>query len=633
MKKNLLKILCGALCACLLFTGLTACSGAKWSGTTLNSWGETTGEYARGGFVAETENYLYYINGVATSTNNNTFGTPVKGALMAVDKTDLTSKTEVVVPKLFASKNYEQGLFISGNYVYYGTPSTDKTSDGTVANSEMMFMRTKLDGTESVTFLTVSSLSAEYRFVEKEGVVYILYIDSDSSAIKCFNTATNEDKEVAVTDATVQLDVDDVVNEEHGESLADKYFVGDSIIYTVTVYNEVYNEQKIEDNDGTRSTANYNKVYRYNAGDAEPTLILDGRESETTYKIDLVNEQHVFFTATKNAVGGISTSYVATLDGITTAEKANADCTSSDVTKIIVGEAIYSLADGKVYKNSVKKAEDEKTLVAVCSTISTMLFVRNNELYYVNSSTQLAKIELDNENAHEVILTENTVVTNWYEPVIITLNQTDYLFYADSSSYGLSYVKYLALNDEDVVAEDTDDDEKDDKWYIPDEKTTILGSVSDKDLGSIMTAKINALANELSDGNIEFDVDDDGAYVLTEGKFKWAEAEKIRSEYEGLTEGVKANVDDTALDTLADYERAIEMASLYYKLNGIEELSINGDDQAKRAAYQQAYEQVKDDILEFQEADDFDTITGYFKDELNLLWSFQKAQELFETEE
>lgn len=634
MKKNLFKILCGALCACLIFSGLVACGGAKWGGTTLKDWGDTdNAEYARAGFVAETEKYLYYINGVPTSTDNNTFGAPIKGALMAVDKTDLTSKTEVVVPKLFAAKNYEQGLFISGNYVYYGTPSTDKTSDGTVASSEMTFMRSKLDGTENTTFFTVDSLSAEYRFVESDGVVYIIYFDTDAAAIKCYNTSTKENKEIAVTDATVQ--VEEPVNGEHGESLADKYFVGDLVVYTVNVYDTRYIKEQIENSESERSTADYNKVYVYGAGYEEPVLVLDGSEDVVNYKIDAIFDNYVLYTQTKNSV---STTYFVSIDELAEvrldSEKVNAEYTATDVTKIIDGTTVYVLKDGKVYADSIYKEISNKAIVAASSNISTMLFVRNGELYYVNSGTQLAKIELNNQDAHEVILTENTVVTTWYEPVIITLNQKDYLFYADSSSYGLSYVKYVDLAN--VKVEDTDDDGEDDKWYIPDEKAAILGNVSDKDLGSIMTAKINAIANELVSGKIAFDTDDNDEIKLTDGKLTWKAVSDVRAEYEALTAGVKANVSETALKALEKYERAIDVANTYYKLNGIEEyenIKDAGEKDTFKQTYKAIYEEIKADVLEFQKADDFAAITGYFDSKLNLLWNFQKAEQLFETAE
>ena len=73
------------------------------------------------------------------------------------------------------------------------------------------------------------------------------------------------------------------------------------------------------------------------------------------------------------------------------------------------------------------------------------------------------------------------------------------------------------------------------------------------------------------------------------------------------------------------------IANLYYRLNGIAEYALG--DTTNEQALQQAYQEVKADIVKFEAADDFDTIKAYFDGKYNLLWNFQKAQELFEEAE
>ena len=88
MKKVLTKIIGGALALCLLLSGLIGCGAASsWKSGELKNGGAVISE-TNGGFMVETENYVYYINGVANTSENNAFGAPVKGTLMAVDKTD-----------------------------------------------------------------------------------------------------------------------------------------------------------------------------------------------------------------------------------------------------------------------------------------------------------------------------------------------------------------------------------------------------------------------------------------------------------------------------------------------------------------------------------------------------------------
>ena len=98
MKKIIVKILSCVVCICMLLTSLLACSStSKWTSTKMTNWGEVK---SIGGFIAETDNYLYFIGGSTSSSGDNTFGTPVKGSLMVADKSDL-NKVEIAVPKLF----------------------------------------------------------------------------------------------------------------------------------------------------------------------------------------------------------------------------------------------------------------------------------------------------------------------------------------------------------------------------------------------------------------------------------------------------------------------------------------------------------------------------------------------------
>ena len=107
---------------------------------------------SNGGFAVEKGNYIYFINGVESNTADNTYGEVEKGALMRITKAQLAAgeynKAVTVVPSLFVSKNYEAGIFIYGDYVYYATPTTDKNLEGKVENSYIDFKRAKLDGTE-----------------------------------------------------------------------------------------------------------------------------------------------------------------------------------------------------------------------------------------------------------------------------------------------------------------------------------------------------------------------------------------------------------------------------------------------------------------------------------------------------
>ena len=291
MKKILAKIICAALALCIALTTLVGCADTTWSGTvTLVNSGNVI---SNGGFIAETENLLYFINGVGTSTADNKMGAPVKGSLMVADKSDLT-KVEMVVPKLMVATDYDAGVFVDGGYAYYGTPSVERDSSGGIANYEMTFMRTKLDGSgKTDQYFTLGSLSTEYRFVKANNKVLIYYFDTVESAIVCYDT-------VAKT-ATTVVKTDEKAEEISLDSSSYRLFDGQNglvAIFTATVYKGAYEEGK------TRPTQSFNRIYGVKAGETQPTVLIDGQgdadkeADDTTFAITMTKENFVFYSKT-----------------------------------------------------------------------------------------------------------------------------------------------------------------------------------------------------------------------------------------------------------------------------------------------------------------------------------------------
>ncbi|MBQ4097696.1 MAG: hypothetical protein IJC72_00165, partial [Clostridia bacterium] len=491
MKKILVKLLCGVLLVSMLVSGMLACSSSTWAGTTMTDWkGDVI---SNGGFVAQTDNYVYYINGVATSTDDNTFGAPIKGTLMAADKTDL-SKTEIVVPKLFAASDYNSGLFIDNGYVYYGTPSLDKASDGTVANSEMMFMRTSLDGKQTDEFFKVNALSTEYRFVKSGDKVFVVYYDAEETALICYDTVTKTETVIAKTDDKT----------EKNYSLANYKFVtaenGEiTVLFTTTIYSEAYIEDKAEESGYARGTEAYNNLFAYKPGDAvdETTGVagtLIGSKTGYVYAITLAKE-YAFYTETTVSATATSKTFGDSLKNILANKKGveikNADYVS-DSNYIVSLEEVYSYADGKLYKSTlIGDDKTAKTVVATIANLSKVLDIREGEgekfVYYLTSENAVARKALGNPDAKEVIVSEGTVSSTWYAPEIIKINGTSTLFYADSSSTGASYVKAMDVT-KSITAEDTDEDGENDKFYL--KGATSMGIITDADKGVIVSAVI-----------------------------------------------------------------------------------------------------------------------------------------------
>lgn len=144
-KKLTSMIAAAALCATVIsFAGCSDNYSTKVPGDDIFE-GEVV---SNGGFVVEKGNYVYFINGAEEYTASNKYGEVVKGALMRLSKSDLASKNYdnavTVVPMLFVAQNFDAGIYIYGDYVYYASPTTEKDQDGNVQNDWVSFKRAKL---------------------------------------------------------------------------------------------------------------------------------------------------------------------------------------------------------------------------------------------------------------------------------------------------------------------------------------------------------------------------------------------------------------------------------------------------------------------------------------------------------
>lgn len=182
---------------------------------------------ANGGFVTETENFVYFINGKTANTDENNFGSVLKGSVQRISKSDLNAgnyaNTQTVVPSVMYSGTYNAGLYIYGGYIYYTTPTTERNSDGEILNSNLDFKRTKLDGTDTTKGYIWQSADngVDYRFVEVDGTVYIIYAlsenlygeDSASAVnVHSVNCTTGENIVLAYNVSSYAFDTEDAEN-------------------------------------------------------------------------------------------------------------------------------------------------------------------------------------------------------------------------------------------------------------------------------------------------------------------------------------------------------------------------------------------------------------------------------------
>lgn len=260
MRKILTKIICFSAATVVAFgtSILSACGGFYKVKplTYVPSSGEEIVD--NGGFAVAKGGYVYFINGKESNTVDNTFGSVVRGSLMRISQDDLKnrnySNVETVVPRVIHSGNNNAGIFIYGDYVYYSTPSTDKNSDGAIQKSNITFASTKLDGTDSMkgSYAQYSDNTIEYRYVEVDGTVYLIYVAKEedyfktgtkSTNVHSVNTKTGKDTLLVLGADSVTFDKNDLSNPR--------------IFYTMKVTDFKYS-----------STVSYNQVYTVRA-DAE----------------------------------------------------------------------------------------------------------------------------------------------------------------------------------------------------------------------------------------------------------------------------------------------------------------------------------------------------------------------------
>ena len=654
MKKILTRVICSVVALCLLCTGLVACgSESSWKAGKLTNGGEMI---SQGGFIAESKHYLYYINGVGATTADNTFGVPVKGSLMAVKKDSIgTDKlvTEVVVPKIFSATDIKSGFFIDGGYVYYGTPNTEKNSSGAVANYEMTFVRTKLDGSgKTDTFFTVGAHNVQYRIVKQDGVVYIIYYDAEESALISYNTANKSATTIAKQDIKAKKNT-----LEHYYFL-DNDVCGEAVLlFTTSVYSEEYDSKLAEKDGYDRATENYNQVFLYKAGDKKASgadvigqKVLDGNTEavfeQSSYSFSLFKSGYMFY---QRASQGTTKMYAATIDelkGEFTTESKNAykgtliknSTLVTDAAIIEDLENVYVLENDVVYHTSlidIVKVEGDsevvlkpvKKPVAKTGTISTLLFIKDAELYYYNLSTELAKIKLKDveggalltDEVNEVRISEGKVSTSWYKPKMMKVGEKNYLFYLDNSATGNSYVQYVDLGTKVIKPEEDDASQI---YYFDTASIKLLGKKTDADMAKEITSRIENISKSLDVGTLVFD--DPKADVLTV-----AEVEKVKKLYDNSNPATKEAVESEAVEVLNNYVKAIKIANLYKKLEGIE--AYNTEDynanSAELASYKQAYNQIKKEVEAFKASDNASKVESYIKS--NYKFYYQRAKEFF----
>lgn len=462
MKKSIL-VLITLLVAVL---ALSAC-GSNFTGV-KDFGGEVS---SNGGFAVVKGDYVYFINGKGSSSDDNAFGSVVKGALVRAKLADMKGngtdvKCEMVVPKLFYTDyDYQtSGFYIFGDYVYYTTPSANKDKSGKVKNSVVEFTRTKLDGTDTKVIYSTEGLGTPYKFVADGDKVYLTVYVSETENDTTANylvTYSADGKQVTKSQAidTYVFSADDAA--------ADAYYK-----------KKGHNEERDEDE-------SFDEVYRYSLVGKGEVKVLSGAGMYTSDTgVGTQGVTFGFIKLTKDAlylseksvdtsVSSVTRYYGIKLADLTentahsamtllnkgTPEAASIFLTSSvyaDLDKILYNDSSLGLCLYDYNNQDDVKSFGIETLIHSSDLMGYSYCYDDGEYMYYFGNTYYYRLRIEdalaaNETLQQITFTTTSTVSDFYKPevignVVMILNTYD-PFYNYVCAYDMTTVDNIAAED------------------------------------------------------------------------------------------------------------------------------------------------------------------------------------------
>ncbi len=477
------------LLALALALGVFAACGSTYKAKPLDGYESSqNAAQSNGGSVVKKDGWYYFINGSEDYSATNTFGTPVKGALMRISEQDLAAgnytEADIVVPHIITPQDYTGGIFIYGDYVYYATPNTVKNMDGEVESSYLDFKRTKLDGTETMTgyYVQLSDNASAYRYVEENGVVYLLYVDSSNTEIHSYNTQTGTDTVLVKGYSAYQFDAEDKTNP--------------TVYYTMSVTKKYTYP--------STSTEKYNQLYKVNASATESpytldlsdgytdkslsegdegyemeyinlgTIVLDGVGStavKTPFNIDWKEEKN-----NSNSTGGYTYSFVKYASGKLYLTITNLGVPGDGTASVYCVDGTLSENWNSITVNpgTGSTAGDVIVPVAVSTTNATssaLFYEEEGTMYYIylDSSNSIVRVQVSKSADDSDYIAGSTTLARNQEGATFLFLDGGYLYYSTSGTNGnaLNRIKYDGASEDYNIfsgAAATDEDYKATKY-------------------------------------------------------------------------------------------------------------------------------------------------------------------------
>mgnify|MGYP004654163945 FL=1 len=532
MKKKLTAILVALVAVLSLVSG---CAGKTKTNVTMKD-NSTVVAQTNGGFSVLTDKYVYFINGYAEHTGDNKYGVPVKGALMVADVNDL-SKTEIVAPKLVSASDYNAGIYFYDGYIYYATPSAEKTTTGAVANDYLEFYKVKIDGSSPEKLTRIYNNSAEYKIVNGADGVSIIYHDTENKEIKIYNAKDGKTLTVATEITSCKFSTDPKVSD---------------VVYT----------KAVKDPSDEDATLSYNNVFTVNASTTEePTSpVLNGAPRSESNPNGSLQGNVYTLVSFKGDYVLYSYSEVNGTDYTRYCAVSYADMADASKTTVLTDSSV--LTDSTLVKDAktffVSSTVNSIDCVLRCTVDETGALVKevltegkatfisclDGVIYYYNSDNRICSVADDGTEAESTVLVKETANTSWYAPEVVTIAGVTHVLFSNADTLGLNYVFDAKITDDNKeFVKDEDGNDTEEFYY----GVEIVGAMNDADSATRYTS-IASTKLPTADYDVT-DEDDKEAY------------DEVKAEYDALTDAQKKLVSDTTKALLDNIDKSVEIVN------------------------------------------------------------------------
>lgn len=443
IKKMLICLVALMMLATVVFA---ACNGSTFKPTAEIPTGSVV-ESTNGGIAVQYGDYIYYVNGLASATTENTYENvdARTGAICRIKVADLdelfevynsttitsssdrtkeiarlvAENAELVIPKIYftsATTANLNGIYIYNDRIYIATPEDQLTAGGNTQTSKQVLMSFKLNGSDM-----------QRHYVFDKNTVQIMYDVIDGKLV-----AT-----CVLDNVLSMLDVNGGVSTEIVKEISNATFdiAGRNVFFT--------------DKDGS--------ICLYKAGASEHKVLVDnsveeGEDASTvTYTIKSVNNGNVYYTKSDSELD-------SDLNGIELFRASESDKDVVILTSKSFPDKFYGYGDKIVYVDSDSKSDPDTTLYGIFiadktlenpqvvlspienGTDITFNRLEGNILYYTVNSVSYS-VDLSDSNSHPVAYAKSlsSSAQGWALPDVLD----NYVFTLTSSGT-VTVVKFNA---------------------------------------------------------------------------------------------------------------------------------------------------------------------------------------------